>query len=371
MSAPAPQTHGTPEPVPSTSFALPAQPTDVVWPTMAWATGEQLSGDPDRVEALLDAPFLTGTSGELGLSLAFIAVQGGRVVAERYGPSASSTTPLISWSTAKSITHAALGILVGDGLVDPAAPLAAPEWSGPGDPRAAITWNDLLAMRSGLHFNEDYVDAEESNCIEMLFGSGADDVASYAAGLPLEQPVDAVYNYSSGTTNLITRAMADVLHAHSGGDPSDPAARRDVMERFLRDRIFDPIGMTSADPRFDAAGTFVGSSYVYATARDFARFGLLYLRNGVWDGERLLPEGWVDDARTIRSVDPDDGRLYGHHWWVRGDRHGTFWANGYEKQLIVCVPALDLVIVRLGKTSADQADAFQSFWHGIIDAFAD
>lgn len=364
-------TSGTAGPVLSTSLALASQPEGVSWPTMAWSTGEQLSGDPDQLDTLLDPPFLTGTTDELGQSLAFVAVQGGRVVAERYGPSASSTTPLISWSTAKSITHAALGILVQDGLIDPAARLGAPEWREPGDPRAEITWNDLLSMRSGLHFSEDYVDAAGSNCIEMLFGDGADDVASYAASLPLEHPVDQIYNYSSGTTNIITRAMADVLLDRSGGDPTDPAVRRDTMDGFLRDRLFGPIGMTSAEPRFDAAGTFVGSSYVYATARDFARFGLLYLRDGVWDGQRLLPEGWVDDARTIRSVDPDDGRFYGRHWWVRGDQHGTFWANGYEKQLIVCVPALDLVFVRLGKTATAQGDAFESFWHAIIDAFAD
>jgi len=353
-----------------TLVALPPQPDGVAWPTLAWATGPQLTGDPERVHDLLAAPFATRSTPELGESSAFVAVQGGRIVAERYGPGTSSTTTMVSWSTAKSVTHALVGLATGDGLVDPAATLDAPEWRTPEDPRAAVTLDALLAMRSGLHFQEDYLDAEESDCIRMLFGDGAEDVAGYAASLPLEHPVDQVFNYSSGTTNIITRQLASVLATAQGLDADVPEVRRAALEGYLRDRLCAPLGIASAEPRFDAAGTFVGSSYLYATARDFARFGLLYLRDGVWDGRRLLPEGWVDDARTIRSYHQDNGWHYGHHWWVRGDEHGTFWANGYEKQIIVCVPALDLVMVRLGKTLAHQADAFQQFWHDLIDAFA-
>jgi CubicO group peptidase (beta-lactamase class C family) len=141
------------------------------------------------------------------------------------------------------------------------------------------------------------------------------------------------------------------------------------MRAFLADRLFGPLGMASAEPRFDAAGTWVGSSYLYATARDFARFGLLYLRDGVWDDRRLLPEGWVDSARTIRSVDPEDGWLYGHHWWVRGDDVGTFWANGYEGQMIACVPALDLVVVRLGRTPTELKPHREQFFFDVLDCF--
>jgi CubicO group peptidase (beta-lactamase class C family) len=363
--------HGWPAPRPSVEVPLPPQPDGVAWPTREWEQGPQLTGDPDRLAHLLEEPFRTGHTDELGDSLAFVAVQGGRIIAERYAPGVDASTTLLSWSMAKSITQAAVGVVVGDGLIDPSQPIRAPEWSSPGDERAAITLEDLLAMRSGLRFAEDYVDAEVSNCLEMLFGEGAHDVAAYAASLPLEHPIGTVFNYSSGTTNIIARHLATVLVHAAGGDAADPAARRAAIEDLLQRRLFAPIGVTSAEPRYDEAGTFVGSSYLYATARDFARVGLLYLRDGVWDGTRLLPEGWVDRARTIRSVDPSDGWFYGHHWWVRGDRHGTFWANGYEKQLIVCVPALDLVIVRLGKTLTHQAAAFESFWHGVIDAVAE
>jgi CubicO group peptidase (beta-lactamase class C family) len=127
--------------------------------------------------------------------------------------------------------------------------------------------------------------------------------------------------------------------------------------------------MRSATPRFDAVGTWVGSSYLYATARDFARFGLWYLRGGRWESEQLLDPAWVDAARTLRSTDADTGWGYGEHWWVRGDDLGTFWANGYEGQLIVCVPALDLVLVRLGRTPAELRQQRDRFVTDVIDCF--
>jgi CubicO group peptidase (beta-lactamase class C family) len=112
----------------------------------------------------------------------------------------------------------------------------------------------------------------------------------------------------------------------------------------------------------------VGSSYVHATARDFARFGYLYLRDGVWDGRRVVPEGWVDHGRRPRSVDPGDGRLHGAHWWALDDESGTFWASGYEGQSIVVCPALDLVVVRLGKTLTDGDEALWGWRAALIGA---
>lgn len=340
---------------------LPPQPAGIAFPTAAWEGGPQLTGDPERLAALVDPVFAVEETPELGRSLAFVAVQGGRIVAERYGPGVDVDTTLLSWSTAKSVTHALVGVLVRDGRLDPVAPAAVPEWQvDPDDPRAAITVEDLLAMRSGLRFVEDYVDDSVSDCLEMLWGSGADDVGGYAASLPLEHEPGSVFNYSSGTTNILTRLVGDVVGGGEGG-----------MRRFLAEALFDRIGMRSAEPRFDATGTWVGSSYLFATARDFARFGYLYLRDGVWDGERILPEGWVDSARTARSVDPDDGWLYGHQWWVRGDDVGTFWANGYEGQMICCVPALDLVVVRLGKTPTELKAHRERFWSDMLDCFRD
>ncbi|MCP3855947.1 MAG: serine hydrolase [Actinomycetia bacterium] len=277
--------------------------------------------------------------GPLGQSQALVVVQGGRIVAERYGTGTDETSTLISWSMAKSMAHAALGRLVLAGQASPVEPVLDPEWSGPDDPRRRITVHDLLTMRPGLQWLEDYVDGEVSNVIEMLFGSGALDVAGYAAALPPVAEPGERYVYSSGTSNILARFIGRKV----GNGQAD-------TEAFLHRELFGPLGMESAIPKFDEAGTWIASSFVYATAQDFARFGLLYLRDGVWDGQRLLPHGWVDRARTPQGDEPDRLEGYGDHWWVYPCPHGSFRCSGYEGQAIVCVPGLDLVIVRLGKT---------------------
>ena len=341
---------------------LPPQPSKVGWPTLAWATGPALSGDPERLELTLDRAFAVNPNASLALSLAFVAIQGGRIVAERYGPGVDARTRLVSWSVAKSITQCAVALAVEDGVLDPASVPVAPEWDAADDPRRAITLDELLAMRSGLEFNEDYLDAATSHCLEMLWGSGADDVAHYAASLPLVHAPGSHFNYSSGTTNILSRAVSRSLAGTSWPD----------IGAYLRTRLFDRIGMTSAELRYDAAGTWVGSSYVYATARDFARFGYLYLRGGRWETEPVLSEAWVGRARTELSQDPDDPFLgYSNHWWIWHDDRGTFAAQGYEGQLIAVVPSLDLVIVRLGKTPAEHRPALFDFYRDVADAFTD
>ncbi len=345
------------------TIPLPRQPEGRSWPTITWATGEQRTGDPERIVDLLDQAFDPGTRPSMGEHRAVLVVQDGRIVAERYAPGLDAHSTHLSWSVTKSVTHAVLGTLVERGLIDTAAPLRTREWDDPGDPRGDITLDDLLAMRSGLRFIEDYVDGTRSDCLEMLFGSGAHDVAGYAAGLPLEHPVGSVFNYSSGTTNIVLRHMVDALGA---GD--DPEARRRAARELFDEALFEPLGMGPVELRYDETGTFVASSYLYATARDLARVGLLYLRDGVWEDTRLLPDGWVDAARTIRSQEPDNGWYYGSHWWVRGDDVGTFWANGYDGQMVACVPALDVVVVRLGKLPAEGRAHTEQWWFDLLDA---
>ncbi|MCB1028920.1 MAG: serine hydrolase [Microthrixaceae bacterium] len=338
---------------------LPRQAPGVPWPNDAWPVGEIQAVDPAGVDRLIDRAFTDQPSDDLALTLAVVVIQGGRLVLERYGPDTDHNTPLVSWSMAKSITQAALGLLVLDGAIDPDALAPVPEWADPGDPRSAITTQHLLAMRSGLHWVEDYVDPDASTCLPMLFGDERADMAHYAASLPLDHEPGSTFLYSSGTTNILSRIVGDAV---GGG--------RVAMERHLSERLFGPLGITSADPRFDDAGTFVGSSYVWATARDFARFGQLYLRDGVWDGRRLLPEGWVDRARRLRSID-EDGVGYGEQWWVDPNSSlGTFWANGYEGQSITVVPGADTVIVRLGKTPIEQAPALAAWRHDLLVALA-
>jgi CubicO group peptidase (beta-lactamase class C family) len=299
-----------------------------------------------------------------GRSLALVVQHHGEVVFEQYGMQPDTVfgpggpvgpdTTLISWSMAKSITHAAVGLAVADGLLDVSAPAPVPAWAG--TDKAAITLQDLLDMRSGLLFVEDYVDGSISHCLEMLYGAGKDDMATYAASLPLVHEPGTVWNYSSGTTNIIARIVTDALPGNA-------------METFLRDRLFGPTGMTSAIAKFDPAGTFIGSSYVYATARDFARFGQLYLDDGVCGGQRLLPVGWRDQARTFVASDPDGDFDYGRQWWLWREYPGSLGCHGYEGQYTVVLPDRDLVVVHLGKSPIDDRSSLDSGLRSIFDAF--
>jgi CubicO group peptidase (beta-lactamase class C family) len=326
----------------------------------SWPTGSAGAA----LDHLLDAAF--DTSGPLAETNAVVVIQGGRLVAERYGGvdprdrdmAVVPDTTLLSWSMAKSMLHSVVGMLVGDGRLHLEAPAPVPEWAEPGDPRGEITLEQLLEMRDGLQFTEDYVDRGVSDVMEMLWGIGSDDVAAYAANHRLAHPPGSTFHYSSGTSNIISGVVAREL------GPGEP------YRRFLADRLFGPIGATSAVADFDAAGTWVASSTLHATARDFARFGLLYLRDGIWEGRRLLPVGWVDHGRLARSVDPDDGAVHGAHWWVVGDDHGSFWASGYSGQSILLCPALDLIVVRLGDTPSERSAELLRWKADVVAAFA-
>jgi CubicO group peptidase (beta-lactamase class C family) len=344
---------------------LPPQPAGVDWPSEEWPTGEVPRGVD--LDPLLDQ--VLDDKGPLAETFAVVVVHRGRIVAERYQGAlehfdrpptpVTAETPLLSWSMAKSVLHAAVGLLVGAGRLDLDAPAPVPEWAEPDDPRHAITLRQLLAMRDGLDFAEEYVDGDVSDTIEMLFGDGQSDMAHFAADRPLTAPPGTRFNYSSGTSNIISGIVARTV------GPGESYAR------FLHSRLFGPLGMTSADPEFDEAGTWVASSTLRASARDYARFGLLYLRDGMWDGVRLLPAAWVDEARTWVSEDPDDASPYGAHWWgVPGDTLGTFRASGYEGQSITLCPTLDLIVVRLGKTPHEREPNLVPWRVAMVQAFA-
>ena len=343
---------------------LPVQPSGVPWPSDYWPVGVL----PDGVELdeLIDAAF--DPDGPLRDTYAVACVLRGRLVHERYGGTlprfdgperpVTADTPLLSWSVAKSLLHAVVGMLVMDGVLDPTDRADVPAWNGADDPRRHITLGDLLAMRDGLAFFEEYEDPETSDVIQMLFGRGQADMAAFAAERPLVDQPGIRYNYSTGTSVILSGIVARAL------GPGGP------YRAYLDKRLFGALGMTSAAATFDDAGTWVAGSYVYATARDFARFGLLALRDGVWENRRLLPEHWIDSGRTPRSIDPDDGFHYGHHWWTRADPLGTFWAAGHDGQFIDLVPALDLVLVRLGRTGSERTPELRAWRDAVIDAFA-
>lgn len=333
---------------------LPSQPGDVPWPEVQWPRGPVPAGvDVEQLERALAV--VAETSPPLGETRAVIVVAGGRVVVERYRPGFSADTALISWSMAKSFTQALTGIAVRRGLVNIDRPMGNRRWPA-GDPRAAIPWRFWLNMVDGQDYHELGVVAPTKNdAARMLFGSGRRDVAEFAAALPLVHEPGSHWNYNSAGINLVADALGNAF-----APGADPAERRARMNAVIREELFGPLGMTSALAEFDAAGTFVGSAFVYATALDYARFGLLYLRDGVWNGRRILPEGWVDFARSKTPVEDCD--IYGAGFWVTPAAgsgkprraltpHGPrdlFAAQGHEGQLIAILPSKDLIVVRLG-----------------------
>jgi CubicO group peptidase (beta-lactamase class C family) len=333
---------------------LPAQAADVPWPTTAWPVGPLPSGvSAEQLEAALAV--VAKAQPRLGETRAVVIIHGGALVAERYMPGYGPDTPLLSWSMAKSVTQALVGIAVRRRLVDIDKPMGNPRWPT-SDARAQIPWRNWINMIDGQDYHEIGVDDQtRSDAAKMLYGPGRLDVAGYSASLPLVHPPATHWNYNSAGVNLIADALGRVFAPGTTG-----ATRRAQMSAVMKAELFAPIGMTSARPQFDAAGNFIGSAFVYATARDWARFGLLYLRDGMWEGRRILPEHWVDFARTKAPVADCD--VYGAGFWVtpasgRGKPQTAltpngprdlFVAQGHEGQLVVIVPSKDLVLVRLG-----------------------
>ncbi|MEL7546951.1 MAG: serine hydrolase [Pseudomonadota bacterium] len=338
---------------------LPEAPVGVPWPKPDWQVAEPGAHvDRNTLDRLVEDAFGPKPDARLGDTFAALVIQQGRLVFERYGAEKSGSSTFHSWSMAKSITHALTGLMVKDGLLDIYAPANVPEWQTANDPRAAITLDQLLRMSSGLEFNEDYVDGATSDTIEMLWGAGKADTARFAAEKPLEHAPDTVCSYSSGTTNIICRHLAQTL-GKNGLE----------FEAWMRARLFYPIGMATPVPKFDDAGTFIGSSFCFCSAQDFARFGLLYLRDGVCDDVPLLPEGWVDYARTPTPDQPDELLGYGAHWWLGLAGEGSFSANGYDGQRLLIVPKDDLVIVRLGQSPLEEAERLNDWVAELADAF--
>lgn len=294
------------------------------------------------IEAALDRVFAESPTQPVKHVKAVVIVKDGHVIAERYAAGFDLHTPLLSFSVAKSFTNAFLGILAKQGKIRPDQPLGAPEWQAPGDPRRAITVEDLLRMHSGLAAEE--AESAYSPVARMEFLHG--DMAAYAAAQPAKEPPNRTFDYTSADTVLLSRLVGEKVGGGAAG-----------MRAFARRELFDRLGMGDVTMEFDGRGTFVGSTYVYTTARDFARFGLLYLRDGLApDGTRLLPEGWVAWSRASTLGAPygagfwtNDGPSLPAKWRVEaGFPKDGFYASGTMGQRIYVVPSQNLVIVRFG-----------------------
>lgn len=322
--------------------------------------------DLAKLQASIDSAFAEPDPTRLRRSRALIVVQGGRVIAEHYAPGFSAATPLLGWSMTKTVTGVLIGTLVKAGKLSPEQKGLVPEWRGPGDPRADITLDQLLRMTSGLRFTENYGDPLEDVAL-MLFARA--NGAAYAIDKPLEAPPGTQWRYSSGTTNILSRIIRDAV----GGNEQDYLA-------FPRHALFERIGMRSAIIEPDSSGTLVASSFMYATARDWARLGQLLLQDGVWKGERIVPEGWV---RYMATLTPQSKRKdFGAHLWVKVPPPfdsvvtpgpslpaDTFHAVGHEGQFVSVIPSRKLVVVRLGLSRREHAWDHDAFLARLLEAF--
>jgi CubicO group peptidase (beta-lactamase class C family) len=334
---------------------LPAHPAGLPWPTEAWPRGELPVGlDRGAFEEATSSLFEGVGRGGLRDTRALLIVRGGRIVYERYAEGFGPTSRFQSWSMAKSVTQSLVGILVRMGKLVVDAPAPVPAWQTPGDPRGKVSLDDLLHMTSGLG-NEDGFDTGALFVGEVLFGRGARDPAGFAEAVDVVHPPGTHWAYSTGTSMIVAaiagRAMGE--------------GERDRLG-FMRRELFLPLGMKTVVPEFDSAGQFMGGGFFHASAEDWARFGYLYLRDGVWEDRRILPEGWVDYSRTPAPA--DNNGVHGAHLWVNaepaegqwkmypGAPASAFGAEGSEHQAVVMVPTHDLVVVRLGTLQATDYD---------------
>lgn len=330
--------------------AEPAQPDTVPWPM-----GQQLADTlPDGIQAdalayTVKQHFDQGEEDDKH-TRAILVVYKDQLVAEEYAPGFDSETPILGWSMTKSITNALVGIRHSQGYLPLYEPLDIPEWQD--DERQNITLHHLMQMSSGLAWEEVYSDIADAT--KMLYQEP--DFAEYAGQSIMGSVPDSVWSYSSGTTNLISGILRATFQ-----DDSD-------YWSFPRRVLFNRIGMRTAVMEPDFSGTYVGSSYCFASPRDWARFGLLYLHDGLWMGERILPEGWVD--YSTEPARQSEGQYGAQIWLNEGGElpaapRDMFSFNGFQGQRVFVLPSHDLVIVRMG-LSADGTFDFNAMVRDIL-----
>lgn len=353
-----------PGPVPG-GIEVQAQKRDY-WPTDSWqkAAPEKFGINAGSLQHAVDYLFTTTGNEENRAGIrtdGLVIIKNGYIVSEKYARGYTATTPHYSWSVSKSFTSALIGIAEKQGLLSRDDRLLEyyPDASA-SEEKKKITIDHLLRMSSGLYWEEDYEYAPlKSSVVAMLYTAGTEDMASFAAAMPVDRKPGTHYLYSSGTTNILMGILKKVV-------PEDEYAT------YPWDVLFEPIGMQNVTWERDSSGTFVGSSYLHAPPRQLAKFAYLYLNDGMWDGERILPEGWVEYSTTVTPafgyMGDDDlyKEAYGAQWYPNAGRPGnkaerawpaapedTFSAMGHWGQRIIVIPSYDLVIVR----TADDRDS--------------
>lgn len=349
------------------SWSLPAKPAlnqdSIDWPMGDRLPSSTLSDQQKlQLQAAVQFAFASHSYEEPWRTRAVIVLHKGKLEAEQYAPGFDRHHSHLSWSMAKSITGTLIGILVKQGKLSLDQPAPVAEWAGKSDGRAAITVRELLQQTSGLAFEENY--SKSTDATNMLFRKA--DMAGYTASHTLLDKPGSHFYYSSGNSNILSGIVRSVV-----GDSG--------YHRFPFEQLFYKLGMYSVVMEPDASGTFVGSSYAFANARDWARLGQFYLQNGNWMGEQIVPDNWVQAATAPVSVAPMGE--YGFQIWLNAGAPGNpvnrkfprlptdlYYFNGYEGQFVFVIPSKELVIVRLGQTAKSSWFDTQTFVNGIIEA---
>lgn len=335
--------------IPSLQF----DPDTVDWPLGDRILNSHIEGvDYQKLEEILNWSVDHSETDSLKKTFGVAVVYKNRLVGEIYGDGFDHDSKLLGWSMSKSITNALIGILVKEGKLSVDQPAPIPEWAD--DERNQVTINHLMHMTSGQEWIEDYFNV--SDVTKMLYMSG--DMYSSAIVNSLASDPGTTWYYSSGTTNTLSGIIRNTIDNDS------------IYHLFPRQALFNRLGMGNTVMEADASGNFVGSSYAYATTRDWARFGLLYLNNGVFVGDTVLPRGWVDYTRQAVEA---SNNTYGAQFWLNQSKklpdvpEDMFFADGFKGQRVFIIPSKDLVVVRLGY-SHENFD-FNEFLSKVISVF--
>ncbi|MFZ1742849.1 MAG: serine hydrolase [Pontixanthobacter sp.] len=313
------------------------------------------------------------TKENLGETRALVVMYGGKIVAERYAPGYNKDTRFVSWSMAKTVTAVMIGMLVSDGRLRLDESVPEPRWNRPQDARGEITLRQLLQMRSGIRHTEAGDPPYESSEVRMLFMDGRDDMADWATAEPPEAEPGAKFEYSSNTTVILSDIAARVLT-----ESKDPETRRATVDDFLRTRLFNPVGMDSMVPEYDASGTLIGGSLMHANARDWAKFGEFLRNGGSVRGAQIIPHKWVEFMTAPSPRSP----FYGAQTWLNRDSgfdrdeklqdrgpKTMFAAIGHMGQYVMVSPDQKLTLVRLGHSDEDQRKAMLQQLLDIVELY--
>lgn len=308
--------------------------------------------DYSKLKKAVDNSF-DKNGGKTKRTRAVVVLYKNKLIAEKYDTGFTKDSKILGWSMTKSITSSAFGVLAKQGKIDIYKPAPITEWKN--DDRKNITINDLLHMNSGLEWEENY--STICDATKMLFQ--AEDMGKVQMDKPAQFKPNTHWNYSSGTTNLLSRILKNQFKT-----------QQEYLD-FWYSAVIDKIGMNSMIVEQDMSGTFVGSSYAWATARDWSKFGLLYLHKGNWNGEQILDESWV--KYTATPTNTSEGKYGAQFWLNAGGKfpdvpRDMFYCSGYQGQMVAIIPSLDMVIVRMGLKEEDQGFDFNGFLKGIISS---